>query len=384
MAKRRGRKQRARRTLRRMGVAALVLFTVLLWPMGGMVDEAVPGEARSQVLAPEFTPEAATATAPVLTPSPEPTATPSPTATPVPEPQEITITFGGDCTLAGDVNKNNTRFQSFVEEYGYDYFLANLKPIFEADDLTIVNLEGPLTTSDDKRGGRQFNFRGDPGNAQILSAASVEAVHMANNHARDFQEEGYEDTLAAVEAVGIVPYGYAQTQVMEVKGVKIGLIGLTEWDYEPSEVREMVAQLREECDILVATFHWGEELRYTSTSTQRKFAEAAIEAGADVVVGHHPHVVSGVAEYEGVPVVFSVGNLCFGGNIRPTDMDAMLFQVHFTVDHTGAILKDDFTVIPIRVSGNSKENDYQPYVAEGDEAERILEKIEGYSLVDIR
>ena len=152
MAKRRGRKQRARRTLRRMGVAALVLFTVLLWPMGGMVDEAVPGEARSQVLAPEFTPEAATATAPVLTPSPEPTATPSPTATPVPEPQEITITFGGDCTLAGDVNKNNTRFQSFVEEYGYDYFLANLKPIFEADDLTIVNLEGPLTTSDDKRG----------------------------------------------------------------------------------------------------------------------------------------------------------------------------------------------------------------------------------------
>ena len=299
-------------------------------------------------------------------------------------PQEITITFGGDCTLAGDVNKNNTRFQSFVEEYGYDYFLANLKPIFEADDLTIVNLEGPLTTSDDKRGGRQFNFRGDPGNAQILSAASVEAVHMANNHARDFQEEGYEDTLAAVEAVGIVPYGYAQTQVMEVKGVKIGLIGLTEWDYEPSEVREMVAQLREECDILVATFHWGEELRYTSTSTQRKFAEAAIEAGADVVVGHHPHVVSGVAEYEGVPVVFSVGNLCFGGNIRPTDMDAMLFQVHFTVDHTGAILEYDFTVIPIRVSGNAKENDYQPYVAEGDEAERILEKIEGYSLVDIR
>lgn len=186
------------------------------------------------------------------------------------------------------------------------------------------------------------------------------------------------------EAVGIVPYGYAQTQVMEVKGVKIGLIGLTEWDYEPSEVREMVAQLREECDILVATFHWGEELRYTSTSTQRKFAEAAIEAGADVVVGHHPHVVSGVAEYEGVPVVFSVGNLCFGGNIRPTDMDAMLFQVHFTVDHTGAILEDDFTVIPIRVSGNAKENDYQPYVAEGDEAERILEKIEGYSLVDIR
>ena len=261
MAKRRGRKQRARRTLRRMGVAALVLFTVLLWPMGGMVDEAVPGEARSQVLAPEFTPEAATATAPVLTPSPEPTATPSPTATPVPEPQEITITFGGDCTLAGDVNKNNTRFQSFVEEYGYDYFLANLKPIFEADDLTIVNLEGPLTTSDDKRGGRQFNFRGDPGNAQILSAASVEAVHMANNHARDFQEEGYEDTLAAVEAVGIVPYGYAQTQVMEVKGVKIGLIGLTEWDYEPSEVREMVAQLREEYpDSVLGRPHFCEHL----------------------------------------------------------------------------------------------------------------------------
>lgn len=137
----------------------------------------------------------------------------------MPEPQEITITFGGDCTLAGDVNKNNTRFQSFVEEYGYDYFLANLKPIFEADDLTIVNLEGRMTTSDDKRGAR-VHFRGDR-NAQILSAASVEAVHMANNHARDFQEEGYEDTLAAVEAVGIVPYGYAQTQVMEVKGVKI-------------------------------------------------------------------------------------------------------------------------------------------------------------------
>ena len=145
MAKRRGRKQRARRTLRRMGVAALVLFTVLLWPMGGMVDEAVPGEARSQVLAPEFTPEAATATAPVLTPSPEPTATPSPTATPVPEPQEITITRVAITTEADAEKKGTEMGRKYIVPYGLyrveGYVSANLARKttgFSEEDLQLL------------------------------------------------------------------------------------------------------------------------------------------------------------------------------------------------------------------------------------------------------
>lgn len=378
------RRQRARM---RMGAAVLVMLLVLLWPAAGIVDEATEDiSAQQQVFAPDGSlASSAAAPTPTIQPtlSPEPTATPAPTATPVPEPVTITLTFGGDCTLGGDVNKNNTRFQSYVDENGYAYFFENLKEVFENDDLTIINLEGPLTEAKQKRSNRQFNFRCAPENVQILVEGDVEVAHLANNHAKDFLAAGYEDTVKYVAEAGIAGYGYSTTQVIEVKGVNVGFIGLTEWDYEISEVKEMVAQLRTECDILVASFHWGEEKRYTSTTSQRRYAQAAIEAGADVVVGHHSHVVSGVAEYENVPVVFSVGNLCFGGNSSPYDMDAMLFQPTFTVDHTGTIIDTDFKVIPIRISGDKSMNDYQPYVVEGDAADRIMDKIAEYSTVDI-
>ena len=380
----RKRQQRARM---RMGTALLLMLLVLLWPAAGIVDEATEeGSAQQQIFAPDGSlASSAAAPTPTIAPTatPEPTQTPEPTATPIPEPVTITLTFGGDCTLGGDVNKNNTRFQSYVDENGYAYFFENLKEVFENDDLTIINLEGPLTEAKEKRANRQFNFRCDPANVQILVEGDVEVAHLANNHAKDFLTAGYEDTVKYVAEAGIAGYGYKQTQIIEVKGVKVGFIGLTEWDYDVSEVKEMISELRAECDILVASFHWGEEKRYTSTTEQRRYAKAAVEAGADVVVGHHSHVVSGVTEYEDVPVVFSVGNLCFGGNSSPYDMDAMLFQPTFTVDHTGTIIDTDFEVIPVRISGDKSMNGYQPHVAEGKDAERILDKISEYSTVNV-
>ena len=122
-------------------------------------------------------------------------------------------------------------------------------------------------------------------------------------------------------------------------------------------------------------FHWGNEKDTVPDANQVTLAKLAIDNGADLVVGHHAHVLQGVTTYKGKTIAYGLGNFCFGGNSAPSDMDTMIFQQTFTLDTDGSVTSEEPNLIPCRISSDYSINNYQPTPATGDEADRILQKI---------
>lgn len=313
---------------------------------------------------------------------------------PQPETQEtlevqettITISAAGDCTLGTDEGFNYKR--SFKGKYDAvqdpAYFFQNVQPVFAQDDLTIVNMEGTLT-EETTREPKQFAFKGDAEYAKILTAGAVETANLANNHSFDYGKKSYEDTITALEAEGISSFGYERTAVMDIKGVKVGLAGVYELAEHidcKQDLLDNIASLKEQgAQIIIVSFHWGQEKENVPSDVQVELAHAAVDNGADLVLGHHPHVLQGIEEYKGKNIVYSLGNFCFGGNSAPSDMDTMIFQQTFTVKD-GKLQEDNVTnILPCKISSAYEEgyNNYQPILAEGEQKEKIFERLSEYS-----
>ena len=299
----------------------------------------------------------------------------------VSSPVSLTLSVVGDCTLGTDETFDyDTSLNAYYENYGADYFLQNVKDIFSADDLTIANFEGTLTDSDERED-KTFAFKAPACYASILTGGSVEAVNTANNHSHDYGEQSFDDTLAALDDAGIVHFGYDETAVMDVKGIKVGLVGIYElYDHleREQQLKDNIAKVKADgAQLIVVIFHWGNETETVPDSNQTTLGRIAIDEGADLVCGHHPHVLQGIETYKGKNIVYSLGNFCFGGNSSPSDMDTMIYQQTFTIDADG-VKKDNVTnIIPCSISSAAYDgyNNYQPTPAEGDEATRILGKI---------
>ena len=299
----------------------------------------------------------------------------------VSSPVSLTLSVVGDCTLGTDETFDyDTSLNAYYENYGADYFLQNVKDIFSADDLTIANFEGTLTDSDERED-KTFAFKAPASYASILTSGSVEAVNTANNHSHDYGEQSFDDTLAALDDAGIVHFGYDETAVMDVKGIKVGLVGIYElYDHleREQQLKDNIAKVKADgAQLIVVIFHWGNETETVPDSNQTTLGRIAIDEGADLVCGHHPHVLQGIETYKGRNIVYSLGNFCFGGNSSPSDMDTMIYQQTFTIDADG-VKKDNVTnIIPCSISSAAYDgyNNYQPTPAEGDEATRILGKI---------
>ena len=312
-----------------------------------------------------------------------PTVTLAPTATPVPpDDVSLTLTFGGDTLLGSEdaIRKRENSFDSVIDAQGYEYPLKNLLPLFSADDLTTLNLECIFKDdSTDKLDGRLFNFRGPTDHVNILTAASVEHVNLANNHYIDYGYAGRRTTRKTLEDAGIAYSGYGSTWIFEKDGVKIGFSGIREtiWHQDRSVPAEEIKQLREAgCDYIIYSCHFGTEYALNHNETQELIAHMIIDAGADCVIGHHPHVVQGIEIYNGKPIFYSLGNLCFGGNLTPKDYDGLIVQLQLDfykqeIQHVSAAL------IPVMTSGvQDGTTNFQPVIAEGEDKERILERIQ--------
>ena len=293
---------------------------------------------------------------------------------------QITISAAGDCTFATDVNYAGG--PTFVAKYNEvqdpSYFLAGVQSVFANDDLTIVNFEGTLTNLDTRQD-KEFAFRGDPEYVQILTSGSVEAVNLANNHSRDYGMQSLEDTKQYLNEAGVTHFGYEETAIYECKGVKIGLIGiyvLPDGLGRMQQLKDHIQKVKSEGAVItIVNFHWGIEREYYPNDVQKQLAHAAIDNGADLVIGEHPHVIQGIETYNGKKIVYSMGNFCFGGNKNPSDKDSMIFQQTFTIRDGKILSYDDFNVIPCSISSVTNVNDYQPTILEGAEAERVLNKI---------
>ena len=296
------------------------------------------------------------------------------------EPAEILLSFTGDCILGTDeFFAWDTGLPAYYNLYGPEYFLKNVRSIFEEDDLTIVNMEGTLT-EETTRVDKQFAFKGDPEYVKILTSSSVEAANVANNHSHDYGEKSFQDTVQTLEENGIKTFGYDDVAVLEVKGIRVGMFGIYELDDHLEripQVKQDIAKLKEQnVDIIVAVFHWSNELVTVPDENQVTLAHLAIDEGADVVVGHHPHVVQGIDEYKGKTIAYSLGNFCFGGNTHPTEMDTFIFQQKFILDGKRNITGSEYKVIPCRVSSETTYNNYQPTPLVGEEAKETMDKIE--------
>lgn len=299
----------------------------------------------------------------------------------VTDPVSLTLSVVGDCTLGTDETFDyDTSLNAYYENYGSAYFLQNVKSIFSQDDLTIANFEGTLTESD-AREDKTFAFKGPASFTSILTDGSVEAVNTANNHSHDYGDQSYEDTITALDAAGIVHFGYDKTAVMDVKGIKVGMVGIYELkDHleREQQLKDNIAKVKADgAQLIVVIFHWGNETETVPDSNQTTLGRLAIDEGADLVCGHHPHVLQGIETYKGKNIIYSLGNFCFGGNSSPSDMDTMIYQQTFTITSEGVQADNVTNVIPCSISSAAYEgyNNYQPTPAEGDEAARILAKI---------
>ena len=296
------------------------------------------------------------------------------------EPATITISSMGDCTLGTDEGfDQSTSFNAYYNEYGADYFFKNVRSILEADDLSVVNFEGTLT-EETSRADKTFAFKAPAEYAQILTSGSVESVNTANNHSHDYGELSYTDTLTALDNAGITHFGYDDTAVMDIKGIKVGLVGIYELkDHlgREQQLKDNIAKVKADgAELIVVIFHWGNETETVPDTNQMTLGRLAIDEGADLVCGHHPHVLQGIETYKGKNIVYSLGNFCFGGNSSPSDMDTMIFQQTFTVTSEGVQADNVTNIIPCSISSADGYNNYQPTPASGDEASRIKSKIE--------
>ena len=292
-------------------------------------------------------------------------------------PKTFTITVTGDTTLGStdDLRKRDDCFENVYAEKGAGWFFSGTRDLFDSDDMTLVNFEGTITETNAKKD-KKFNFKAPAEYVDILTLGSVEATNIANNHIVDYGDAGEADTIAALENADIVVSGNGKLGIFEKDGVKVGMTGYCfPYKNESKDISKDVKALREAgCQIVIASFHWGSEYREDFTREQRAIGRQAIKAGADIVVGHHPHIVQGIEQYDDTYILYSLGNFIFGGNVDPDDRDAYAARLTFTV-YEESCDAPEVTIVPLRLTALKDGTDYRPVLAEGNEADRIVNRV---------
>ncbi|AGT32325.2 capsular polysaccharide biosynthesis protein [Geobacillus genomosp. 3] len=291
----------------------------------------------------------------------------------------IVVSAAGDVTLGRDENYGYVySFDDEARKHGLRYFTKYIEPIFQKDDFTTVNLETTLTTST-RKASKKFRFRGHPSYAKVLTYGGIDAVNLANNHTYDYLQQGYNDTIANLKKEHIGYFGRTLRLLKTVKGIQIGALGYEGWSNTNTLRKQIVNDIRtlrkQGADLVLIHFHWGVERSYVPNSTQKALGRFAIDSGADLVVGHHPHVVQGIEEYKGKFIVYSLGNFMFGGNKNPSDKDTFVFQQVFSFQNGKRTAKKQIRIIPFRISSVTTRNNYQPMPLTGREATRVKSKI---------
>ena len=340
--------------------AALILLALVLPFSCAGAEEEMSFQQMMQVETPA--PQAETDLPAVVTPTPAPTVRYEADGSVI-----VTITAVGDVTIGRNVQSSSTIFQKELERQGGDinFIFRNIKSIFEADDLTIVNFEGVLADSytiPSRKKENSFLFLAPPAYAQVLSDNSVEVATLENNHMDDFGDQGRADTQQAIAAAGVQWADEYHKTVFETQGVRIAVLAYKTFDYYSTlfdKVPREIAEAREDADLVICCFHWGAEKDYAPNSNQQKLGRLAIDSGADLVVGHHSHRINPIEEYNGKYIVYSLANCSFAGNSKPDDMSTFIFQTRFKLKD-GEIVANPFRIIPCRISSKSGENDFAP------------------------
>ena len=297
----------------------------------------------------------------------------------------LTMSFTGDVTIGSNVQHNGKSiFEKELDRQEGDlsFPFRNVKSIFIEDDLTLINFEGTLTTegrNPDKRN-NSFLFRADPSYVSMLSDNGVESVSLENNHVLDMGVAGLSETKKTLVDAGISFACEDQPAIIEIKGVRIGSLAYQTFGGRHDEIIELLPRvidsLRDRgCDIVIVSYHWGDEKDYKPNDNQIRLGRATIDAGADLVIGHHSHRINPIEYYKGHYICYSLGNFSFAGNNKPDDMSTYIFQIQMVVEN-GKARSDAFRIIPCRISSTDDYNDFAPTpYTEKSDIEELFEKL---------
>lgn len=296
---------------------------------------------------------------------------PSPDAPEV-ETFDVKLSFAGDTLLASFKDETTyLSFNQYADEKPPTYFLEKVRHIFEADDFTVVNLENVFTDQDlptvEKDHDPAYWYKSRTSNVEILTSSSVEAVSLVNNHTEDYGAAGFEDTVKTVRDAGLY-YGTAnETMYLEKDGFTVAVICTGLWSgYQTAYVQSRLDAAKENSDYQVIFFHGGTELIHQPEEWKIGACRELADGGADLIIGSHPHILQPMENYNGVDIVYSLGNFCFGDWYRPENR-TVIYQMNLTVSaETMEVLDEKSELIPCYVYTGDR-NNYQPAVIEDEE-----------------
>ncbi|MCF0191486.1 MAG: CapA family protein [Marinilabiliaceae bacterium] len=299
--------------------------------------------------------------------------------------KRVLITFVGDCTLGTykgqTAGADGRLFSNYFEEKGASYFFESVKELFVSDDITFVNLEGPLTTVP-QVAVKQFPIKGNPEYVNILKSSGVEVCNLANNHIFDCGQDGFSDCVKNLDKSGLLFCGEGYSCDTIINDIHVGFLGYRIFSVTEQlkrTIKKDISELRGRgCHVICVMMHGGVEGKHDSNAQQSSIAHFIADNGADIVIGHHPHVIQGIERYKGKTICYSLGNFCFGANKNPKDKDTFVFQQEF-------VLKDSICsygnskIVPCRISSSDTTNDYRPTIQSGERGQVIIDKLRSYS-----
>lgn len=278
--------------------------------------------------------------------------------------EEISITIVGDIMLSRGV-------QSFLESEGYDYPYTGLKDILINDDLSLANLECPITDSNTAANkASRFVFKADKDNAKALKTAGFELLNLANNHTMDYKYEGLEDTMSALSELDLSYFGAGQSSlddmayIYEKDGIRIGFLAYSLFPPEgfvyngskstvsymsETQLDKMKAELDNlDADVKIVYFHWGVEFEPYVSEIQKKAGRLAVDYGADFVVGTHPHVIQPKEVYKDKYIYYSLGNCIFDKQIPKGTDKGLLLKLKVDKGGITYIEEEEFSIVKSR------------------------------------
>jgi poly-gamma-glutamate synthesis protein (capsule biosynthesis protein) len=295
----------------------------------------------------------------------------------------FTLAFSGDIMLGRGVKR-------ITDTAGLFYPFAPTRHLFRSADLAIGNLESPLTAEDYKTPS-PWKFKGDTSAAAVeLRRAGFGLLALANNHAPDCGEDGFYDSQRFLEQAGVLfsgrgdsfrlalpsaagfdsgkSYPYCLPTFMTVKGVRIGFLSFCEAylleiskDYggnliaraDSATVVNSIKLIRDRCHLVICSFHWGQEYQDHPNAVQKKLGRLAIRAGADIVHGHHPHVLQGVEFYQGGLIAYSLGNFIFDQrHVKPRQSGLLFIKIATITESDKNLAFDSVSLVPLEIINN--------------------------------
>ncbi len=305
--------------------------------------------------------------------------------------QTVTVTAVGDCTLGRNHKMGSAgSWNAVFKTKGPEHFLQHVAPVFKSSDLAIANLEGVLTDSPLRKETfyrqksnivqeKLYCHLGAPEYIKALTCGGINAVSFANNHNIDYGLSGFADTLDACRSVDL-PVAYYDTVVRRKIGdITVGIVS-ADFSYLDRRIgtgflRKAMADVRRDCGLIVVCIHWGLNYKENPGPEQKRLGRLCVDLGADLVLGSHAHILQGVERYKGRYIFYSLGNFCYGGRKVPKDNDTVIVRQTFTFSDGKLCVDDNVEMIPCWICQEETKNDFSPVIKSGEEAAKIIEKI---------